>query len=215
MFVSERLPGFEYAGNYTGADGSCDIKCKCCGDIMTRSMISIRHGNVRCRACERNRIDAREVAERLAKELRERERQEREEERKAEAERKKLLKLHACPVCGKITDRQKYCSDECQKRANNSMKDYRRRLKIKLATIDNDITVEGLYRRDGGRCWLCGGPCNYEDYTVRDGVFVAGDWYPSVDHVVPLARGGSHSWDNVKLAHRCCNSKKRDKIMSE
>jgi hypothetical protein len=27
----------------------------------------------------------------------------------------------------------------------------------------------------------------------------------SLDHVVPLSRGGSHSWENVRCAHLSCN----------
>ena len=76
-----------------------------------------------------------------------------------------------------------------------------------------DITVEGLFRRDVGKCWLCGERCNFEDYTVRDGNFIVGDWYPSIDHVIPLVKGGKHSWANVKLAHHRCNSIKHDKII--
>ena len=85
-------------------------------------------------------------------------------------------------------------------------------MKLSIAKVDNDITVEGLYRRDNGTWYLCGGRCNYEDYTVIDGTFIAGDWYPSIDHVIPLAKGGEHSWNNVMLAHRLCNSRKSDKV---
>lgn len=34
---------------------------------------------------------------------------------------------------------------------------------------------------------------------------------PSVDHVKPLAKGGKHSWRNVVLAHRICNTLKSDR----
>lgn len=55
---------------------------------------------------------------------------------------------------------------------------------------------------------LCGGLCDWEDYVVRDGVVICGDWYPSIDHVIPVSKGGLHSWENVKLAHRKCNTRK-------
>jgi 5-methylcytosine-specific restriction endonuclease McrA len=53
---------------------------------------------------------------------------------------------------------------------------------------------------------LCGGQCSWDD--VVDGN--AGDSYPSIDHVRPLSKGGTHEWNNVKLAHRKCNWEKRD-----
>ena len=36
----------------------------------------------------------------------------------------------------------------------------------------------------------------------------------SKDHIIPLAKGGEHSWDNIQLAHRICNSLKADKVSS-
>lgn len=76
--------------------------------------------------------------------------------------------------------------------------------------VDKDITVPSLFKRDGGVCYLCGKPCRMDDFIVKDGTIICGDWYPSIDHVVPLARGGLHAWENVRLAHRICNSMKRD-----
>ena len=51
-FVKERLPQFEYAGNYTGCDGTADLRCLVCGTVMTRNMGTVRHRNVKCRVCE-------------------------------------------------------------------------------------------------------------------------------------------------------------------
>lgn len=119
---------------------------------------------------------------------------------------------HPCPVCGKITDRPKYCSDECRVRANSLINNTRRRIKVQRAMIDNDITLHDLFVRDGGRCHICGGTCDWEDHGYKNNHFVAGKNYPSIDHVVPLIKGGEHSWGNVKLAHFGCNSAKGAKV---
>lgn len=50
---------------------------------------------------------------------------------------------------------------------------------------------EELYRRDGGICQLCGKPVSSYTYTV--------------DHIVPLARGGTNHPDNLRIAHKDCN----------
>jgi len=63
------------------------------------------------------------------------------------------------------------------------------------------IDLDALYERDSGVCQLC--------YQVVDRAL---RWplplSESVDHVVPLARGGGHTWANVQLAHLSCNMKK-------
>jgi 5-methylcytosine-specific restriction endonuclease McrA len=34
----------------------------------------------------------------------------------------------------------------------------------------------------------------------------------SIDHIVPIARGGEHEWDNVQPAHLGCNIQKNDRV---
>ena len=81
--------------------------------------------------------------------------------------------------------------------------------------FDNDITLEKLYNLADGVCALCGGICDYEDYIFKGKYFIAGNKYPSIDHIVPLSKGGSHTWDNVQLAHKQCNSIKSNKSPEE
>ena len=92
---------------------------------------------------------------------------------------------------------------------------YHTRMKLRnrctVSEFDNDITLEKLFNRDGGICALCGDRCDYGDYVFRNGFFIAGNRYPSIDHIKPLSKGGSHTWDNVQLVHKRCNSIKSDK----
>ena len=37
-----------------------------------------------------------------------------------------------------------------------------------------------------------------------------GPTYPTLDHIIPLAKGGTHTWNNVQCACAMCNSEKRD-----
>lgn len=85
---------------------------------------------------------------------------------------------------------------------------------VKTYCIRHDLkyTKEERTERDNGVCWLCGKTCDWSNYEIVDGTFIAGNQYPSIDHVIPLAKGGTHTWDNVKLAHRICNSIKSDKL---
>ena len=72
--------------------------------------------------------------------------------------------------------------------------------------IDYSITLSKLIERDKGICKLCGRKVNETDYTYINDTFIAGNDYPSIDHIKPLSKGGVHQWDNVQLAHRLCNS---------
>ena len=217
--VSERvkeksLGQFEYVSGYTNKENNILVRCTVCGGEFERTYHHLTTRLNNCPCCvERERLQLKEARD-ADKERKRKEREAKAIERKAEEERKREERKHPCPVCGETTIRNKYCSVDCAKKADNKRRDFNRRVKLMSAMVDKDITVEGLYRRDGGTCYLCGRKCNFEDYTVKDGAFIVGDWYPSIDHVIPLAKGGLHSWDNVMLAHHRCNSEKSDKTIS-
>lgn len=105
---------------------------------------------------------------------------------------------------------QKTCSKECSSKHSNRVRDKR----IKDITIDQDISLTRLYKRDNGLCYLCGGRCSYNDYReAKNGNPYPGDKYPTIEHVIPISRGGLHSWDNVRLACWKCNIEKSDDII--
>ena len=56
-----------------------------------------------------------------------------------------------------------------------------------------------IYDRDGGICGYCGHKLALDGYTV--------------DHVHPLALGGSDEESNLTVACRPCNSSKRDRLV--
>lgn len=65
--------------------------------------------------------------------------------------------------------------------------------------------MRSVVRRDGSMCWLCG--CEV-DFTVHYQDHMAA----SLDHVIPKCRGGTKTIDNLKLAHKICNSSRADKF---
>ena len=58
-----------------------------------------------------------------------------------------------------------------------------------------------VFERDGWVCGLC------DESVPRDAVW-PDPLSASLDHVVPLSRGGAHSLENVQLAHLSCNVRK-------
>lgn len=61
-----------------------------------------------------------------------------------------------------------------------------------------------VIRRTGAPCHLCGQPIDYNAPYLDPGEFV-------VDHVIPLAAGGTDSLANKRAAHRACNRQKGSK----
>ena len=113
---------------------------------------------------------------------------------------------HTCEVCGKQYiahyPLQKYCSDTCKH------KKYKKKKRYKGITIDSDISLFKLAERDHNQCQICGLFVNWDDYIKTEATIICGDMYPSIDHIRPISLGGLHSWDNVQLAHRGCNTRK-------
>lgn len=208
--VEERTPWLEYVGGYERNDGHITVRCKTCGCVINMSSQSVRKRRARCTKCYRKELrEKRETYREEKQAKKEWQKHIREANRKAEQ-----LSFSFCSVCGQPFFAQqktyKYCSAECSHKAQNAQKEAKRRLKIQGGMVDNDITLSGLFKRDNGFCYICGGKCDYADYVETDKAIVCGDMYPSIDHVMPLALGGKHAWNNVKLAHRRCNSLKRD-----
>ena len=129
-------------------------------------------------------------------------------------------RLHGirCECCGELFvpkhHNKKYCSERCARKSSNKRKDILRDKRLKEnGEIDNSITLEKLYKRDDGVCKICGKKCDYNDYRKdENNSFIAGNDYPSIDHIIPISKGGQHTWDNVQLAHMICNSIKNNKI---
>ncbi len=75
----------------------------------------------------------------------------------------------------------------------------RRRARKHGVALDKGITIEDIFIRDKGICGICSKLCIRED--------------ASIDHVIPISKGGAHIWDNVQLAHLLCNIRKGSKII--
>lgn len=218
-YVHEKSEGrFEYVSGYINMDSSATLRCTRCGKEQERPFSGLRKmkGRMLCRYCEKpSYILSEEEKERRAEEQ-EHKRIER-EKKKFEAERRRYINasgnqmsFNVCEGCGMlIGNKFKWC-DACSKKRQNKYKEITRRVKIKNALVDSDITIDKLLRRDGYVCHICGKLCDKNDYIQTEKAFIAGNYYPSIDHVIPLAKGGLHSWDNVKIAHRICNSYKGD-----
>ena len=74
----------------------------------------------------------------------------------------------------------------------------RRRRAIKKGTATEKISSPQIYIRDGWKCGIC-------LRSVDPALKYPNPLSPSLDHIVPLSKGGTHTRDNVQLAHLACN----------
>lgn len=121
-----------------------------------------------------------------------------------------------CDDCSQpITDTYKGMGNYCQPcttaRAHTAKREYKRtrgnhrRRARHYGVTYTPVLNTTVYERDAYACHICG---EQTDQTAHH----LDDRYPSLDHVIPLSRGGTHTIDNLATAHRICNSIKRDTI---
>lgn len=63
----------------------------------------------------------------------------------------------------------------------------------------NIPTRYNVYVRDNFTCGYCGKVCDDDEITV--------------DHIIPVSKGGKWTWDNLVTACESCNAKKSDNII--
>lgn len=226
--------GFDYVSGYTKGKADVIVRCRDCGRTFKRQFHIFRDvvngtwtaGN-ECPLCRQDKQEKREreqEAEREERRIKAEHEAQEAAKRKAERlsrkvgnETTKRLATHVCKNCGvefcqMVTgyNSEKYCSERCQIRWLNRHRSEKRYNTLMARRHDNNISLERLFNRDKGICYLCGGACDWSDGETKGSTFVAGNNYPSIDHVIAVAKGGTHTWDNIRLAHRICNTLKRD-----
>jgi 5-methylcytosine-specific restriction endonuclease McrA len=123
---------------------------------------------------------------------------------------------------GKIFQFNVYCSTNCnneskknskrknQRKLNNRYKKIKRdkniakKYGIKYEVIDRKL----VFRKHNYICTSCGVKCvhpNKHNYNQSNAA--------TLDHIIPKSKGGSHTYDNVTLLCRSCNTTKRDLIL--
>lgn len=76
-----------------------------------------------------------------------------------------------------------------------------RRALVRGATEAEQIVRTVVFDRDNWTCGLCNEP-------IDAGLAFPDRWSASIDHIVPLALGGTHTLANLQAAHLTCNASK-------
>lgn len=127
---------------------------------------------------------------------------------------KHLRTERVCPECNKThtpsygRSQRIYCSNECAKKHNKRVGRLKGKAKRRAAVVERVDPIK-VFERDGWRCHLCG--CK----TPRRLRGTFDPSAPELDHIVPIARGGDHSYINTACACRQCNGAKSDSIIGQ
>ena len=187
-----------------------DYTCFYCGNTFTPSRVGVKYCSKHCRW----NMNSKRNYERNKASL-----------NKSSAERKRVRHKHKwtyeCIHCGVNLDRpnavRKYCSDQCliearriRKRANRkNWADYElrnqnnthKRRAISYGVLYERVDRYEIFERDNWVCGICGN--RVEQQFEHPHPMSA-----SLDHVVPMSKGGHHSPDNTQCSHLDCNLRK-------
>jgi len=123
------------------------------------------------------------------------------------------LTCGSCRVCGQpfvSFNTDVTCSPTCyelkQREARHAASQRRR-------ALQRDAFVAPVYRKrvfesDGYRCHIC-------NKMTKKTATVPHPMAPTIDHLTPLAKGGTHEPLNCRTAHFICNSKKSDRLAGD
>ena len=113
----------------------------------------------------------------------------------------------------KYTEKEalRYLKDR-EKRIGLATEHSHRRKARKLKTVvEKGISKNALKKRFGTKCYYCE---KEMDFSVGVGRKFNKDM-ATIEHLIPLARGGEHTWENTVLACRHCNISKNAKTIEE
>lgn len=122
---------------------------------------------------------------------------------------KKIEAEFACLNCGLLSRRKggKYCSAKCATLVVWRAQKHVRRAR-KRGVEHEVIDLPTLLDRDRFKCGICAKAISLKHRYPHP-------LSPSIDHIIPLSRGGSHTWKNVQASHHACNQEKRTQTMGQ
>lgn len=182
----------------------CDQEC-------SNNWKSIHYASPNHRPFEesRQRTKAKREAEALERKKREKEKEVARMLRPANA---KTPGYYTCVVCKKTEwveqhSQKQYCSNKCRRKSIKAKQwKKNRKHRIRSKALSQTICLDALMKKHRNRCKHCKTICvKPEGYNHPNEA--------TMDHIMPLSKGGLHLWVNVQLLCRQCNTAKRDKVL--
>lgn len=114
----------------------------------------------------------------------------------------------SCEFCGKgivgdLKAKRKFCSKRCVQSAAKQVRKMRKKVNGPIELISVDLLAEQHQ-------WVCCGcKCVCTKSNGNSNPYDA-----TIDHIIPVSKGGTHTWDNVQLMCRSCNNAKSDTLLN-
>jgi len=118
-------------------------------------------------------------------------------------EPKDTVKL--CDWCGKEFETRYSDARACCYAHSRKLVKWERRQRMR-AIIHSQYSRYEIFSKDNFVCHICGSSIDMDAVAPAP-------LSPSIDHVVPISKGGDDTFDNVKAAHFICNSIKSDRLL--
>lgn len=181
------------------------VPCAWCGTIVTRWGGGGRKYGAACSTTCRRAL-AYGATPSTSRELAPTKRAPRTDQRPRPARRPRWYVAGTCRVCATpfvSPHMHVTCSPECQAiRDADTRRDHKHRYRARRrGALVTPVSPLAIYERDGWTCRLCGLPVD-PDADPQSALA------PSLDHIIPLANGGTHEAANVWTAHRQCNAER-------
>ena len=127
-------------------------------------------------------------------------------------------RYHNCSQCntdidlllnGKFVTKYCFCTKECRIIHSKESKDNRRHIRRGRLSLNHErVSRSKVFKNDNYTCYIC----NVKVIVYKD---LKDKWNKkdaaTLDHVIALANGGTHTYSNIKTCCSWCNSNKRDK----
>lgn len=104
-------------------------------------------------------------------------------------------------VKAKVVYHQTKERDRERIRKSQYLSKQRRRIREQSVAVHEEIDRAVVIARDNSTCYIC------KEVVPKNRIHL--------DHVVPLSRGGSHIYDNVRVTCKDCNLRKNNKLPEE
>jgi 5-methylcytosine-specific restriction endonuclease McrA len=126
------------------------------------------------------------------------------------------LPARRCPECDEMFDpnlaigrKPRFCGKKCSKAHNGRIARHTKRLRLKTIAKYEPVNPMKVFERDGWKCHLC------RKKTPRKLRGTTDPRAPEMDHIMPLSKGGDHTYANVACSCRACNQAKSNTPMGQ